>query len=356
MGFDELSQFNESQYLYITAQNRGTKESKIRCYVRATFNPGGIGHAWVKKRFIDTLFDPVTPRRVQKKYFKRVDDEDVETDQFDKDALSRSFVFSTLHDNPSIAQDYLRKLRQLSTADQKAFIEGDWDSFQGQFFKMWRKPVHVQRKEINPHYSKFLSLDYGYGAPASVGWWQIDYDGNLHRYREFYKEGYTYEALARKVREMTPEGEIIDYCVADPAIWGDRTHHRDAIEGQSGAETMNSVWNGFTTLVKADNDRIIGWGRLRERMTPNDKGIVGISCSPECRDSIRTIPTLIHDETDVEDLNTEGEDHAADEWRYAVMSRPVATQKPEPKPEKGSLEYYDQKAEYQRLMKELENA
>lgn len=348
MGFDELSQFTESQYLYITAQNRAPKDSGIWCYVRCTFNPGGIGHAWVKARFIDQLFDPSNPRAVQYKYFKRVDDDDVETTREDPDSQSRSFVFSTLHDNPSISDDYVRKLRQLSSSEQKAFIEGDWNSFEGQFFRMWRHSIHVKEKPINKGFRKFLSLDYGYQAPSSVGWWQVDYDGNLHRYRELYREGLTYEALAHAVMERTPSDEKIDYCVADPSIWGDRTHHKDSIQGESGAETIGLIWKNFTGLVKADNNRIVGWGRMRILMTPYEFGgemVSKITFSPNCRDSIRTIPTLIHDENDVEDLNTDGEDHSADETRYAVMSRTVQSERPKEEPVKDSMDYYDKLSE-----------
>ena len=326
MGFDELSQFTESQYLYITAQNRAPVGSNIRCYVRCTFNPGGVGHAWVKKRFIDTLFDPKNHRLVQTKYFKRMDDEDTETAPHDPDGQSRSFVFSTLHDNPSVAQDYLRKLHQLSQAEQKAFIEGDWDSFEGQFFTMWRNSIHVQNKPINPAFRKFLSLDYGYGAPSSVGWWQIDYDGNIHRYRELYKAQLTYEQLANRIMELTPKDEHMDYCIADPAIWGDKTHHKEGYEGESGAETIRKTWGTFSSLMPGDNDRIIGWGRMRVMLTPQG-GVSSITCAPCCKDSIRTIPALIHDENRVEDLDTDGEDHAADDWRYGVMSRPNPTKK-----------------------------
>lgn len=347
MGFDELSQFTESQYLYITAQNRAPKDSGLRCYIRNSFNPGGVGHAWVKQRFIEKLFDPKDPRRVQKKYFKRVNDEDMETTVDDPFGKSRSFVFSTLFDNPSVSFDYLRTLKQLSETEQKAFIEGDWDSFQGQFFTMWRSGLHIQDREINSEFVKFISLDYGYGAPASVGWWQVDYDGNMHRYREFYSEGFTYEALAKKIRELTPDKERIAYCVADPAIWGDRTHHKDAVNGESGAETMGNVWRGFTALVKGDNDRIIGWGRMRILL--DKKG--ALTTSPRCVASIRTIPTLIHDEIKVEDVNTDGEDHAADDWRYAVMSRPFAPEKKEEKPQAYSLDHFEKQEEYAESLK-----
>ncbi len=345
LGFDQVEEFTESQYLFLIAQNR-TSDRNIKCYIRSSANPGGVGHAWVKKRFIESL------KAHEIRYFKRVNDDDMECAKDDPSGISRSFVPASVYDNPSIIQNdpnYVRRLEQLNELDKQALLYGNWEVFKGQFFKMWRRYLHVKEIPINPHFRKFLSLDYGYQAPSSVGWWQVDYDGNLHRYRELYKEGLTYEELAKEVRKRTPDNEHLDYCVADPAIWGDKTHHK-GIQGESGAETMGLVWKDFCGLIKADNARNTGWGRMRILMNPvmvNGEQISSLTCAPNCRDSIRTIPTLIHDETDVEDLDTTGEDHAADDWRYAAMSRPMFTDKKQEAVEPYSLDYYDKIAEEQ---------
>lgn len=351
IGFDQLEEFTESQYLYIIAQNR-TSDPSIRCYIRSTANPGGVGHAWVKKRFIDVL-KPGIPG-----YFKRIEDEDIETSASDPHALSRSFIPASVYDNPHIIQNdpgYVRRLQQMSEQDKQAFLFGNWEIFKGQFFREWRRSLHVKLQSINPAYIKFISLDYGYGAPSCVLWWQVDYDGNLHAYRELYKEGYTYEALARKIIELTPREEAISYCVADPAIWGDKSHHKDAVQGESGAETMQRIWAGFTSLIKADNERITGWGRMRIMLTPKD-GVAALTYSPLCTNAIRTIPAMVHDDSKVEDLNSEGEDHAADSSRYGVMSRPIVSVRPEPKPQRKSLEWYEQQEEALALRKAMEEA
>lgn len=331
MGFDQIEEFTESQYLFLMAQNR-TSDPNIWCYIRSTANPGGIGHAWVKKRWIDCL------KPCELKYFKRVDDEDIECDSSDPRSVSRAFVPATVYDNPSIIENdpnYIRRLEQLPEQEKKALLYGDWDVFKGQFFSMWRKSIHVVDREVLPSFEKFLSLDYGYGAPASVGWWMVDFDGRMHRYREFYGEGFTYEKLAMLIKQMTPREELMNYCVADPAIWGDKSHHKLEVEGESGAETMNRIWRGFTGLMKADNNRITGWGRMRIMLTPhkNEFGELesNLTCDPSCKNSIRTIPSLIHDDFRVEDLDTEGEDHCADDWRYSLMSRPQTSLKPKPR-------------------------
>ncbi len=351
MGFDQIEEFTETQYLFLMAQNR-TSDKEIQCYIRATANPGGVGHSWVKKRWIDVL----QPGQI--KYFKRISDEDTEVKETDTQGISRAFVPASVYDNPSIIQNdpnYLKRLEQLPEQDKQALLYGNWEVLAGQFFKMWRKHYHVKEKYIDPGLRKFLSLDYGYGAPSSVGWWQVDHDGNLHRYREFYKEGHTYEKLAHKIMELTPSNERIDYCVADPAIWGDRGHHKDAVEGESGAETMQKVWSGWTSLIKGDNDRVIGWGRLRILLDPGENQEPKITFSPYCKDSIRTIPTLIHDETRIEDLDTSAEDHAADDARYAVMSRPYASEKPKEKPVERSLNWYEENKRTEREFQEAQH-
>lgn len=324
MGFDQIEEFTESQYLFLLAQNR-TSDPQIRCYVRCTANPGGIGHGWVKKRFIDVL------KPFQVKYFKRLNDEDLEVPASDKAGISRQFIPASVFDNPSLTEndpDYIKRLEQLGEDDKQALLYGNWDVFKGQYFKAWRRAIHVRNKPVTREQLKFLSLDYGYANPSSVGWWTVDYDGNLHRYRELYREGLTYSKLAELVKEMTPPDEKIDYCVADPAIWGDKAHHtnKEGLKGESGAETMQAIWDGFTALIKGDNSRITGWGRMREMLAPiqNEDGTfwAKLTVDEGCRDFIRTVPILIHDQKKVEDIDTAGEDHAGDDTRYAVMSRP----------------------------------
>lgn len=327
IGFDQLEEFTETQYLYLIAQNR-TSEKSIRCYIRSTANPGGVGHSWVKRRFIDCL------KPYEIKRFKRVNDEDIECDESDPVGISRSFVPATVYDNPSLTTNdpgYVSRLEQLPEIDKQALLYGNWEIFKGQFFKMWRNSIHVKDKAVLPGHFKFLALDYGYSKPSAVGWWAVDFDGNLHQYRELYVEGLTYEKLAHRIIEETPSDERMEYCVADPAIWGDRKHHSDGVKGESGAETMQAVFKDFTTLVKADNSRVTGWGRMRIMMEPK-KDQFGMMSSrmtwaPECKHSVRTIPAMIHDDRIPEDMDSDGEDHAADESRYAVMSRPVTAER-----------------------------
>jgi hypothetical protein len=326
IGFDQLEEFTESQYLYLMAQNR-TDDPKLDCRIRSSANPGGIGHLWVKNRFIDKLKDG------EMKYFKRVNDEDIECKEGDPLALSRAFYFSTVYDNPALMQNnptYIKQLEQLPETERKALLHGDWNVFAGQFFSSWRNNLHVKERAVLPEFVKFIGLDYGYAKQSAAIWVCSDYDGRLHVYRELYQAGLTYEQLARMVMEMTPDNETIQYISADPAIWGDRSHHRDSDEGESGGETLQRAMSHFTVVRKGDNDRMNGWARVREYLEPKASEFGArpmLTFSPSCRHCIRTIPALIHDESRPEDCNSDGEDHLADSLRYALLSRPLPTRR-----------------------------
>lgn len=340
MGFDQLEEFTETQYLFLIAQNRSS-DPTLRCYIRATANPGNVGHAWVKSRFIDKL-----DINGQKKYFKRVNDEDMEADFADPLAQSRAYVFSTLDDNPSLMDNdptYVKRLEMLPEKDKKALRWGDWDAFEGQFFNEWSRRIHViDSFDFQIKHKSFLALDYGFKRPSSVGWYAVLTDGDITRYRELYVEGRTYEMLANEIINING-GLEQDYLVADPAIWGDKAHHTGDYKerefvGESGAETMQKVFGSRFPIIKGDNARVIGWGRVRQMMKPyaNEHGDITsrFSVVSNCRDFIRTVSGLVHDSVHPEDLDTDGEDHALDECRYALMSRPLSPDLPKPIPTK----------------------
>jgi len=339
MGFDQLEQFTETQYLFLMAQCR-TSDSSLKCYIRSTANPGGVGHTWVKRRFINACPMDGSPR-----YFKRVQDEDVETTKEDPMALSRAFVFATVYDNPILMKNdpsYLIRLMALPEKLRQALLEGNWDVFEGQFFREWDREVHVIPEfDRNQQHNTFIAMDYGYSKPSSVGWYAVLPNGYIRRYREFYKEGYSYEALARKILEINQitNEQKIQYLLADPAIWGDKQHHEQHVEakdgevkGSSGFQTMQDVIGTRFPVLKADNRRIVGWGKVHEFlapfMDPGGRQVANFAVTQSCRQFIRTFPGLIHDEIRPEDVDTDGEDHCGDEVRYALMSRPILPKVP----------------------------
>jgi hypothetical protein len=290
---------------------------------RATGNPGGPGHQWVKARYIDPA--PFGFRVI-------------------KDAVSgleRVFIPSKVGDNRFLGESYVSQLKA-SGSEQlvRAWLEGDWSVIDGAFFDCWSNEKHVIRPFAIPEdWMRFRSADWGSARPFSVGWWAVAGDdfsipdaplsrlprGALIRYREWYgrkgpNEGLklTAEEVAHGILERTPKGEKITYGVIDPAAF--------AVDGgPSIAERMGKVGAHFG---RADNKRVAqlgalgGWDQMRQRMKGDGDGRPMIYTFSTCTDSIRTIPVLQHDPDRPEDLDTDGEDHAADEWRYACMSRP----------------------------------
>ena len=254
-----------------------------------------------------------------------------------------------------ISEEGLREAREESGLEavyqqeyECEFIKGG----AGRFFQEWKEKVHIVAPFTIPkEWKKFISIDYGYSAPASVGWWAVGFEGQLYRYRELYAAKMTYSELAYEILRRNGE-DILDYGVADPSIWNDRAHHKSDMSGESGAETMNQIFFAGTKeilekrrrlgipdkmkfgLQKADNSRITGWGRLREylRTSIDQHGneTSKFQVFSTCSDFIRTIPLQVCDVKNPEDVDTTGEDHQVDESRYAVMSRPAFTKKKKP--------------------------
>lgn len=312
MGFDQLEEFTESQYEFLKAQNR-TTDPEIPPRVRATANPGNVGHLWVKRRFVD--------------------DKEPMVVYVNKLGLTSMFIPAKVYDNPSLMENdpmYVKRLESLPEQDRKALLEGDWNIFAGQYFKEWRTNIHV----IEPYYlpifwKRFIAIDYGEKKPASVGWYAIKPEGGLVRYREIYKEGYHYDTLAKDICKLS-ENEDIEYAVSDPSIFGDRQHHKEAREADSGADVMQKVISETRKekefpIMRGDNRRIEGWRTVKRFLKVNDDETTDFEVFSTCTHFITTFPANIHDEKHPEDLNTDGEDHTADEARYACASRPPET-------------------------------
>jgi hypothetical protein len=295
---------------------------------RATCNPGGSGHAWVKQRYIDagaynitrhTFVCPFTGLELQ---------------------TSRVYIPARLSDNPMLMRNdptYVARLSESGSAQLvRAWLEGDWNIVEGAFFSEW-SPRHVLAPfEVPKHWLRFRSFDWGFARPFSCGWWAVASEdlirpegivprGALVRYREWYgadgpNEGLrlTTEEVADGIREREA-GEEIAYGVADPAIFA-----QDG--GPSRAEIMarrKVVWRPADNKRVGRNGAMGGWDEMRWRLRGhNERPMLYVFST--CRDFVRTVPTLQHDADKPEDLDTDGEDHVADEARYACMSRPWA--------------------------------
>lgn len=326
VGFDELTQFSFDEYSYMFSRNRpGGKGTRV--YIRATANPGGPGHSWVKQRFI-TAGEPMKPI-IEEHKVKKPDGAEIIIRK------SRVFIPASVFDNKELLRndpEYLASLSMLPTAEKKALLYGDWNSFTGQVFTEWRDdPEHycdrrwthvIAPFEIPRHWEIVRGFDFGYTRPFSVGWYAVDTKGCIYRIREYYgctdkaNEGIRLEpsVIAENIRKIERDDPNIRgrnvYGVADPSIF-------DKSRGESVADLMARSPN-FIIWSPGDNARISGKMQYHNRLAFNSDGEAMFYCFNTCREFIRTIPALMYDEKNVEDIDTTMEDHIYDECRYVL--------------------------------------
>lgn len=323
---DEATHQNEDKYKKLSACVRGVNDFPKRIYISC--NPGGEGHQWVKRLFIDRKF------------------------QDNENPDDYMFIQSLVTDNKALMEsnpDYLRQLEALPPKLRKAWLEGDWNIFEGMFFEDFRDTPDLelchkagitpeealqQRRfthviepfEIPRGWNIMRSYDFGYNKPFSLGYWAVDYDGILYRIMEMYgctqtpDEGVKWspDEQFSKIAELERthpwlKGRNIIDSVADPAIW-------DASRGESIAETAMRYGIYFTP---GDNERIPGWMQVHYRMQFDNNGYPRMYVFSNCKAFRRTIPLMMYSETHPEDLDTKLEDHCPDEVRYMCMSRPI---------------------------------
>lgn len=335
IGFDELTHFTYDEYNYLFTRNRPSGPG-TRVYIRSTANPGGIGHGWVKERFVTRAPAGTTIR------------EEVEVSdpngKLIKMVKTRAYIRATVFDNRKLLENdpnYLASLAMRPAKDRNALLYGDWDSFEGQVFTEFKddpegyntqKHTHV----INPFpipadWKIYRGFDFGYAKPFSVGWYAVDHDGCIYRIREFY--GCTKEPntgikiepaeIARQIREIEE---------ADPELKGRKiTGIADpSIFDESRGESVGAIMERFRIYWEpGDNTRIAGKMQYHYRFAFDKNGRAMFYVFKTCTHFIRTIPALVYDEKRVEDVDTSQEDHIYDECRYVLMENPIAPRKNE---------------------------
>lgn len=310
---DEATQFLEEQYQRIKACVRGVNSFPKRIYL--TCNPGGVGHAFVKRLFVD------------KKY------------NIGEVADEYTFIRSLVTDNKALMEtnpDYVRQLEALPPKLRKAWLEGDWDIFEGQFFEEFRDIPENYETRQNTHviapfdipreWKIYRSFDFGYGKPFSCDWWAVDFDGRAYLILQLYgctdipNEGVKWhpDKIFSEIHRIETEHKWLKNKditgVADPSIW-------DASRGEAVIEAAD---RNLVYFDKGDNKRLPGWMQCHYRFSFDEDGYPMVYFFSTCKAAIRTIPLLQFSETIPEDLDTKQEDHFADSFRYFCMSRPIA--------------------------------
>lgn len=334
---DEATHFTYTQFKYLKSRNRSSNQKALKAGLRPqmklTTNPGGVGHVWVKKRFIDIgLWE-------QTHDMQELDDDENPVFLNGKPVMTRRiFIPAKLSDNQYIDNDYEAKLMTMEEKLRRQLLDGDWDALEGQFFGEFSRAIHVIEPFDIPHdWKRFRAMDEGFNDPYVCLWVATDRDGNAYVYREFVKSKLLSHEQADRTNEISGN-ERYEYNVGDTSFWN---------KGKTSGEAPCEVFaQKGIPMIQATKERVNGWKRIREWLhvyedtDPVSGGTFKSSrlkIFNSCRNLIEALPAMIFDDTYPEDIEDHTLDHAPDALRYWAMSRPAPT-KPEPKYEDTSME------------------
>lgn len=322
--FEEITQFTQRQYKYLLSRLRVAgqvlnhmRQLGLRPRALATGNPGGVGHQWVRARWIDpappgTAFTP-TPT---------VDE---------PEPLRRCYIPARVADNPSIDLDaYNRQLGALDPAMRRALRHGDWDILEGVRYPQWRRQTHVITPDQMPlplvGYPRAVGVDYGMTAPFAALWGALLPDNLIVIYRELYQTGLTPTEQAEAIRDAEQPGERTRSrplpVALDPACWA-RAATNPTAHGTNGPPP-GSIAHAYrhtlgATVVKANNSRLAGWSLVDEHLRVRADGLPRLLVYDTCINLIRTLPALPRAKNNPEDVDTHTDDHIADALRYLLQ-------------------------------------
>ena len=292
IALDEATQLTELQFSTFKACLRGANPFPKRMYL--TCNPGGVGHSWVKRLFIDRVYNQ------------------------NEDPNDYHFIPARVYDNVSLMQkdpNYVNALKSLPSALKSAWLDGDWNVFEGKFFPEFSKEIHTVKPYFIPRaYKRFVALDYGFDMLA-VLWIAANPNGDLTVYRELAISGLTLSKAAHAVVENSFD-EDISYVVASPDLWNRRQD-----SGASGVYVMSCV-ESMPPIIKADDRRIPGWRALREVLSYTDEKKPRLQIFSTCQELTRCLESLLYDKMRPEDASSTPHaiTHLPEALRYGVMS------------------------------------
>ena len=295
--FDELTHFTEFMYVYLISRCRGA--NPFPKAIKSSTNPGGVGHNFVRKRFVD-LGAPNTVYEIKNDSGR---------------STTRMFIPARVYDNKFLMEsdgDYVARLETLPEKERKALLEGCWDIFDGIYFTEFDREIHTcDPFPIPKEWKVYRSMDYGLDCFAML-WIAVDDIGNAYVFREFAESDMTISDAASKANELTDE--MIYDTLAPPDLWG-----RSQETGKSKAILFDEAG---LRLNKSNNDREAGWLAIRELLKPNKDGFARLKIFRSCTRLISDITQLQHDKKKPTDVATEPHDitHVPDALRYFAIA------------------------------------
>lgn len=285
---DEATQFTESEFRGLDAIVRGDNGFPKRVYL--TCNPGGVGHFWVKRLFVDRDF------------------------RADEDPDDYVFIQATVKDNKNIDKKYLSVLNNLPEDVRRAHRDGDWNALSGVYFSEFTDGLHTCKPfPIKPNWKKYRSMDYGLDMHFCI-WAAVDETGRCYVYRQFAQPDQIVSDAARMQIKLTRPDENINYTIAPPDLW--------ARNRENGKSQANTFMECGLSLYKADNNRKQGWYALKEMLKIREDGKPGLIIFDTCGSLIESMKCLQHDKTDPNDVAKQPHEitHGPDALRYFAQT------------------------------------
>jgi hypothetical protein len=320
IGFDELTQWSTPYaWNYMRSRLRSVAQD-LPVFMRATTNPGGPGHQWVKKMFIDPA-----------PYGRSFDATDIESgnvlsypkghSKAGQSLFKRRFIPARLSDNPYLSAqgDYEAMLLSLPEHQRRQLLEGDWDIKEGAAFPEFDRNIHaIEPFKIPRNWVKFRSCDYGYGSYSGVLWFAVSPDEQIIVYRELYTSKVLAADLADMILELEAEDGGMRYGVLDSSLW-----HKRGDTGPSLAEQMIMRGCRWRPSDRSKGSRVSGKNEIHRRLQVDEfTEAPRLVFFNTCTDTISQLPSIPLDKRNPEDVDTRAEDHLYDALRYGIMSRP----------------------------------
>lgn len=301
---DEATQFTWRTFQFLGGLLRGVNNVPKRMYI--TCNPGGVGHRWVKRLFID------------KEYITNSDKPEENEDPNDY-----LFIPATVEDNKALLESspgYLKMLSSMPEDLRRAYRYGDWDSLGGNYFPEFSDGLHVAEPfKIPPNWKRYRAFDYGLDMFACA-WFAVDEDGRSYMYREYSESNLITQDAAKMMLNLTLPGEKIEVTFAPPDMWN---RQKDT------GKTMAEIFMEFgVPIVRADNNRVQGHMLIKEMLAKRPDGKPSLLFFNTCNQTIDDIKDIQADDKNPNDCAKEPHEvtHRVDAVRYYCISRTMSAE------------------------------